>query len=114
MENVNKTLKAFQESIRKAVLNGKIEMKFKPMYNLSYRFELEISVNGGKCAFSVADNFICYHNPLLEGTFNEKKDIPKLKKMAEKHFNFPSEETKKRIMELKDEIKKLEGSSVYF
>lgn len=114
MEEINKTLKALQESIRKAVLNEKIELKFKPMYNLSYMFELEISVNGGKCSFSVADKFICYHNQLLEGTFNEKKDIPKLKKLAEKHFKFPSEETKKRILELKEEIKKLEGSSVCF
>jgi hypothetical protein len=48
-----------------------------------------------KFSMSIADDFVCYHNDLMEGLFSNADDLAVLKRLAEKRLALTSEKIEK-------------------
>lgn len=98
----------FKEELRYRVLNEEAEMEIKNATNEHYEYDFTIKIEGKRiCHFAVAKDFICYHDDFAIGTF-DRADIPQLLTIGKNRFPSMTEEERRRIKELHEEIKKIE------
>lgn len=107
MTNVEQKYHEFREAFRDDVLNGNVECKISKQGNLHYNAEITFKINELKLCITIADEFVCYHDKVIEGVFN-KNDIKFLNKMVNDYFS-KDKEKYDRIEKLKNEIYKLES-----
>lgn len=101
---INNALDTLQGLIRDAILSESADMIFKPYSGPSvcYFATVDVAVGHIQFSMSLADDFVCYHNSLMEGLFSNA-DLAKLKRLAERRLALTSEELK-RINVLNGEI----------
>ena len=85
---ITDTIEQFRKELREAVLTKKIEVKYKRLTDSkTYQYEMRVRIiinpkTTKEILFSVSDlhNFICYHEPLTDGIFDN--DIKELTNIA--------------------------------
>lgn len=112
MNNFDKKLYEFREAFRQAVLNKELEFKVTEIdddssYIASMDFTIKFGISEFKVSMAVADDFICYHNDLLWGTFS-KDDIRQLHKIIDEALAVDADK-RKRIKELEAELSELKS-----
>lgn len=103
-------LKDFQTTVKNAILSGEIPVTWENPRNEDYLGTGRFMVGKAECSVSVAERFVCYHNPLLEGFFDNKDDFKALKAMVKEHVL--SEKDKTRIKELQAEIDRIRKDKI--
>ena len=84
---IEQTIEQFRKELREAVLKQKIEVKYHRLTDSkTYQYEMRVTIRidpktTKEICFTVSDlhNFICYHEPLTDGMFDN--DIKELSKM---------------------------------
>ena len=100
-------LKAFQIGVKNAILSGEIPVTWENPQTDGYLGTGRFVVGKAECSMSVAERFVCYHNDLTKGMFDDEDDFEALKAMVKKHV-LP-EKDKARIGELQAEIDRIRG-----
>lgn len=97
-------IKNMQETIKNAILNEEVNMDFSPAENKNYYAELKVFVGKVVFAMTIADKYICYHNPFIDGMFDDPDDFKELANLAKKHVRTLTEDDINEIEKLKKQI----------
>lgn len=105
-------LSEFREDFRKAAMNGFIPYEVNygcsDGYRASIIFKIECDGFTMNVPISVADTFVCIHEPLLDGVF-KREDIQVLHELIDKvEVTSGVKEKQLRVKKLMDEVYKLE------
>lgn len=105
-------LAALREEIKTGILDEKIPMEYKAAVDRHYYAEVTFAIGGIEdIKMTIADSFICYHNPFIQGIFDKEEDFAALTQLVKRHISLSSED-KKRIEELQLEIEKIKKGKV--
>lgn len=99
----------FRQELKKAILNEEIPMTFGPSDASGYFAEVSFSIRNQTYKMTVAETFICYLSPVLEGLFKDEADFEAFKTIIKKHVKILTAEDKARIGELQAEIDRIKG-----
>lgn len=103
--------KQFRESLRDAILSGKIPVTVEPYEGrLTGDYFAEVNFEIGKTTILITAgyNYNCYYNGLLEGLFVDEY-FNQFKELVMSKIKVLTPEQKARIKELEDEIAKIKG-----
>ena len=100
----------FKEEVKNAILSGEIPVDWENPQNENYLATGRFVVCGAQCSISVSEDFVCYHNELLRGMFDDEDDFNALKSMIKPHLLTKEENT--RIKELQAEIDRIQHGKI--
>ncbi len=110
MENTKKksacesALSRLRTSLKKAILNEEVRMTFSPSDADGYYAEMRVDFGGLNFNMTIANTFVCYHNPFVRGMFDNKEDFEALTELVNKHVKILTSEEKAKIVALQAQI----------
>lgn len=112
MSRVEQVVYNMREEIKNAILNEEADVEYKPSDSNGYYAEMRVRLGTKHFEYfdlTIADTFVCYHNPFVIGMFDKKSDFKKLTKIVQKHVKRLSSKEIEEIVNLQkkiDEIKR--------
>lgn len=100
----------FKEEVKNAILSGEIPVDWENPQNEDYLATGYFTINHTRCSISVSENFVCYHNGLLRGMFDNENDFNALRSMIKPHLL--TKEENARIKELQAEIDRIQRGKI--
>jgi len=97
-------LSRLRTSLKKAILNEEVEMTFAESSANGYYAEMRVHFGGLYFDMTIANTFVCYHNPFVNGMFNKKEDFEALTELVNKRVKFLTPEERAKIVALQAEI----------
>ena len=95
----------FREELKKAILNESVEMEVSAEIDDVYFAKTYIWFCGINIQFTVANNFVCYHDDFTKGIFDEKDDFAQFKTIVNSKLPQLSSSDLAEIKQLRDKIK---------
>lgn len=106
MTDFEQKYKEFIDAFKKAVFDGEFNYRVDKSCVTGYNGKITFYVGKLNVEFTVARNYVCYHNKLLDEIF-DKDEIKALNDMIDKYFS-KDKEKYDRIEQLKRELAELE------
>lgn len=97
-------LSRLRTSLKKAILNEEVEMTFAEFRANGSYAEMRVNFGGLYFDMTIAETFVCYHNPFVKGMFDKKEDFEALTELVNKHVKILTPEERAKIVALQAEI----------
>lgn len=97
-------LSRLHTSLKKAILNEEVEMTFAESCSDGYYAEMRVNFGGLYFDMTIAETFVCYHNPFVKGMFDKEADFKALTELVNKRVKFLTPEERAKIIALQAEI----------
>lgn len=97
-------LSRLRTSLKEAILKEKVKMTFAESSAKGYYAEMRVHFSGLYFDMTIANTFVCYHNPFVDGMFDKEEDFDALTKLVKKNIKILTPEEKAKIFALQEQI----------